>query len=159
MPKLRVIAFMLSADGFSAGPDQSFDDPLGVGGTGIGQWIYPTRVFQKMLSKDDGETGIDNDFGEASMANVGAWIMGRNMFTPARAPWDLEWKGWWGPNPPCHVPTFVLTHHKREPLEMEGDNIFHFVTGGVEEALSRAREAAGTRMCASAPARRRCGNI
>jgi dihydrofolate reductase len=145
MPKLRVSAFMMSADGFGAGPDQGLDNPLGVGGSGLGQWFYPTRVFRKMLGKDDGETGIDNDFAEKSMANVGAWIMGRNMFSPGRGAWDLEWKGWWGPNPPYHVPTFVLTHHTREPLEMEGDNIFHFVTGGIEEALSRARAAAGNK--------------
>jgi dihydrofolate reductase len=143
MPKVRVNAFMISVDGFGAGPDQSLDNPLGVGGTGLGQWFYPTRVFQKMMGKDDGETGIDNDFAEKSMANVGAWIMGRNMFTPARGPWDFEWKGWWGPNPPYHVPVFVLTHHARPPLEMEGDNVFHFVTGGIVEALARARLAAG----------------
>lgn len=143
MGKVRVSAFMMSADGFGAGPDQSLDNPLGVGGAGMGQWFYPTRTFQKMFGKDDGETGIDNDFAEKSMAGMGAWIMGRNMFTPARGPWDLEWKGWWGPNPPYHVPIFVLTHHARPPLEMEGDNIFHFVTGGIEEAMSRAKAAAG----------------
>ena len=144
MGKVRVSAFMLSADGFGAGPDQDLNNPLGVGGSGLGQWFYPTRVFQKMMGKDDGETGVDNDFAEASMQGVGAWIMGRNMFGPVRGPWpDEEWKGWWGPNPPYHVPTFVLTHHPRPPLEMEGDNVFHFVTGGIEEALSRARAAAG----------------
>jgi dihydrofolate reductase len=143
MPKVRVSAFMISADGFGAGPDQSLDNPLGVGGGGLGQWFHPTRVFQKMVGNDDGETGIDNDFAEKAMANVGAWIMGRNMFTPARGPWDLEWKGWWGPNPPYHVPTFVLTHHARPSLEMDGDNIFHFVTGGIEDALARAKSVAG----------------
>jgi dihydrofolate reductase len=143
MPEVRVSAFMMSADGFGAGPDQSLDNPLGVGGGGLGQWFYPTRVFQKMVGKDDGETGIDNDFAEKGMANVGAWIMGRNMFTPARGPWELEWKGWWGPNPPYHVPIFVLTHHARAPLEMEGGNVFHFITGGIEEALSRAKSVAG----------------
>ena len=144
MSKVRVSAFMVSADGFGAGPDQSLDNPLGVGGTGLGQWFYPTRVFQKMVGKDDGETGIDNDFAEKSMAGVGAWIMGRNMFAHSRGPWqDDGWKGWWGPNPPYHVPIFVLTHHARAPLEMEGGNVFHFVTGGMAEALARAREAAG----------------
>jgi dihydrofolate reductase len=144
MSKLRVSAFMVSADGFGAGPDQSLDNPLGVGGTGLGQWFYPTRVFQKMVGKDDGETGIDNDFAEAAMRNVGAWIMGRNMFGPVRGPWpDFEWKGWWGPNPPYHVPVFVLTRHARPPLEMEGGTVFHFVTGGMEEALARARVSAG----------------
>jgi dihydrofolate reductase len=144
MSKLRVSAFMVSADGFGAGPDQSLDNPLGVGGTGLGQWFYPTRVFQKMVGKDDGETGIDNDFAEAAMRNVGAWIMGRNMFGPVRGPWpDFDWKGWWGPNPPYHVPVFVLTRHARPPLEMEGGTVFHFVTGGMEEALARAKQSAG----------------
>jgi dihydrofolate reductase len=143
MPKVRVSAFMISADGFGAGPDQSLDNPLGAGGGGLGQWFYPTRAFQKMVGKDDGETGVDNDFAEKSMANVGAWIMGRNMFTPARGPWDLEWKGWWGPTPPYHVPTFVLTHHARPSLEMEGNNVFHFVTGGIKDALARAKAVAG----------------
>ena len=144
MGKVRVSAFMVSADGFGAGADQDLNNPLGVGGTGLGQWFYPTRVFLKMMGKDDGETGIDNDFAEAAMQGIGAWIMGRNMFGPVRGPWlDEEWKGWWGPNPPYHVPIFVLSHHKRRPLEMEGDNVFHFVTGGIEEALTRARAAAG----------------
>jgi dihydrofolate reductase len=143
MPKVRVNAFAVSADGFGAGPDQSFDNPLGVGGPGLHQWFYPTRVFQKMFGKDEGETGIDNDFAEASMQNMGAWIMGRNMFGPVRGAWpDGEWKGWWGPNPPYHVPVFVLTHHKRDALEMEGGTVFHFVTGGIEEALARAKAAA-----------------
>ena len=144
MGKVRVSAFMVSADGFGAGPDQDLNNPLGVGGTGLGQWFYPTRVFQKMVGNADGETGVDNDFAEAAMQGVGAWIMGRNMFGPVRGPWpDEEWKGWWGPNPPYHVPIFVLSHYPRPPLEMEGDNVFHFVTGGVEEALTRARAAAG----------------
>ena len=144
MGKVRVSAFMVSADGFGAGPDQDLNNPLGVGGTGLGQWFYPTRVFQKMVGNADGETGVDNDFAEAAMQGVGAWIMGRNMFGPVRGPWpDEVWKGWWGPNPPYHVPIFVLSHYPRPPLEMEGDNVFHFVTGGVEEALTRARAAAG----------------
>ncbi len=144
MGKVRVNAFTISADGFGAGADQSLDKPLGVGGTQLHQWFSPTRTFQKLFGDGEGETGIDNDFAETSMENVGAWIMGRNMFGPVRGPWpDGEWKGWWGPNPPYHVPVFVLTHHKRVLLEMEGDNVFHFVTGGIQEALARAKHAAG----------------
>ena len=145
MSKLRVAAFTVSLDGYGAGPDQSLKDPLGVGGEGLHRWMVPTRTFQGMYGKD-GTTGIDDDFAARSFANVGAWIMGRNMFGPVRGPWpDEEWKGWWGDNPPYHVPVFVLTHHARAPVKMAGGTTFHFVTDGVHAALDRAREAAGGR--------------
>ena len=142
--KLRVNAFTVSADGFGAGPDQGRDQPLGRGGEELHQWFLPTRTFQRnVLRRDGGTTGIDNDFAARSFENLGAWIMGRNMFGPVRGPWpDHEWKGWWGANPPYHVPVFVLTHHPRPPLEMEGGTVFHFVTAGIEAALDQARAAA-----------------
>jgi len=146
MPRLRVNSFGLSLDGYGAGPDQGLDHPLGKGGPGLHDWFYPTRTFQKLYGKEEGTTGIDEDFAARGMANLGAWILGRNMFGPVRGPWpDGEWKGWWGPSPPYHVPVFVLTHHERAPLEMEGGTVFHFVTGGIEDALDRARDAAGDR--------------
>ena len=140
MSKLRVNAFSVSADGFGAGPDQSRDHPLGRGGEQLHQWFLPTRTFQReVLRRDGGTTGIDNDFAVRSFENLGAWIMGRNMFGPVRGPWpDYEWKGWWGANPPYHVPVFVLTHHPRPTLEMEGGTVFHFVTEGIEVALDQA---------------------
>src|SRR5215203_5251393 len=142
--KLRVNAFTVSADGFGAGPDQSPDQPLGRGGEQLHQWFLPTRTFQREVQRrDGGTTGIDNDFAARSFENLGAWIMGRNMFGPVRGPWpDDEWKGWWGENPPYHVPVFVLTHHAREPLIMKGGTVFHFVTDGFESALEKARNAA-----------------
>lgn len=145
MSKLRVNAFSISADGFGAGPDQSLEQPLGRGGEQLHQWFLPTRVFQQnVMKKDDGTTGIDNDFAARSFENLGAWILGRNMFGPVRGAWpNNEWKGWWGANPPYHVPVFVLTHHARPPLEMEGGTVFHFVTDGIHTALERARSAAG----------------
>lgn len=144
MSKLRVNAFTVSADGYGAGPAQDRDQPLGRGGEALHQWFIPTRTFQQsVMRKDAGTTGVDDDFARRSFENLGAWIMGRNMFGPVRGPWpDLEWKGWWGPNPPYHVPVFVLTHHPRPSLEMEGGTIFHFVTEGIEVALERARAAA-----------------
>jgi dihydrofolate reductase len=146
MPKLRVNAFAISLDGCGAGPEQSLDNPLGKGGEDLHQWFFPTRTFQKMFGKGDGTTGIDEDFAARSMANMGAWILGRNMFGPVRGPWpDDTWRGWWGDNPPYHVPVFVLTHHPRPPLTMEGGTVFHFVTDGIETALARAKEAAGDR--------------
>ena len=145
MGKLRVAAFSISLDGFGAGPQQSLQDPLGVGGKALHQWAFSTRTFQRMFGDEAaGATGIDDDFAARSFANVGAWILGRNMFGPVRGPWpDDTWKGWWGASPPYHVPVFVLTHHPRAPLEMEGGTTFHFVTGGIQEALALAREAAG----------------
>ena len=147
MSKLRVNAFTISLDGFGAGPDQSLEAPLGVGAEALHQWFVPTRTFQRtVLGKQDGRTGVDDDFAVRSFENVGAWIMGRNMFGPVRGPWpDESWRGWWGENPPYHVPVFVLTHHPRPPLEMEGGTVFHFVTDGFASALERARAAAGKR--------------
>ncbi len=143
MGKLRVAAFTISADGYGAGPDQSMADPLGRGGEDLHGWFIPTKSFQKIYGKEEGTSGVDNEFGERSMDNLGAWIMGRNMFGPVRGEWpNEEWKGWWGDNPPYHVPVFVLTHHPRGPVEMDGGTTFHFVTGGIDEALERAREAA-----------------
>jgi dihydrofolate reductase len=144
MPKLRVACFTVSLDGYGAGSNQDIDNPLGMGGTALHSWFYPTRTFQKMFGKDEGTTGIDNDFAERGTTNLGAWILGRNMFGPIRGPWkDENWKGWWGPNPPYHVPVFVLTHHPRPPITMEGGTTFHFVTDGIEAALQAARAAAG----------------
>lgn len=147
MSKVRVNAFAISLDGYGAGPRQSLEDPLGVGGTGLHEWFYPTRTFREhVLGESGGTTGIDDQFAARGMENVGAWILGRNMFGPVRGPWpDDSWKGWWGDNPPYHVPVFVLTHHARPPLEMEGGTVFHFVTDGIEAALERARAAAGDR--------------
>jgi len=143
MSKLCVRAFTISLDGFGAGPDQSLENPLGVEGENLHRWFFPTKIFQKMLGKDRGTDGVDNDFAEKSFENIGAWIMGRNMFGPVRGPWpDESWKGWWGDNPPYHVPVFVLTHHKRPSLTMEGDNVFHFVSDSIEEVLAQAKEAA-----------------
>ena len=143
MSKLRVACFSVSADGFGAGPDQSLENPLGVGGEALHEWVFPTRTFQAMLGSPGGSTGVDDEFAAAGFANVGAWILGRNMFGPVRGAWpDETWRGWWGASPPYHVPVFVLTHHARAPLEMEGGTTFHFVTGGIRAALDRAREAA-----------------
>jgi dihydrofolate reductase len=136
----------MSVDGFGSGPDQSIENPLGIGGEELHEWMFPTRTWLRMQKKDGGTTGIDDEFVARGFENVGAWIMGRNMFGPVRGPWpDTSWKGWWGRNPPYHVPVFVLTHHARPPLEMEGGTTFHFVTGGIHEALDRAREAADGR--------------
>lgn len=146
MSKVRVAAFAMSLDGFSAGPNQSLDNPLGVGGPSMMGWFFPTRTFRRMQGAEGGETGIDDDFAARSFVNVGAWILGRNMFGPVRGPWpDDEWKGWWGDEPPYHVPTFVLTHHQRAPVEMQGGTTFHFVTEGIHAALDAAKKAAGDR--------------
>ena len=143
MSKVLVHCFSVSMDGFGAGPDQSQDHPLGVGGMSVHEWCYSTRTFQKMLGNDTGGTGIDDDMMARGLENIGAWILGRNMFGPIRGRWpDDSWQGWWGPNPPYHTPVFVLTHHARAPLEMEGGTTFHFVTEGIEAALERARAAA-----------------
>jgi dihydrofolate reductase len=146
MSRLKVKAFTLSLDGYGAGPDQSLQNPLGLGGTALHAWMLHTRTFQqKVLGAEAGDAApdIDDGYAQRSFDNVGAWILGRNMFGPVRGPWpDDEWKGWWGDTPPYHVPVFVLTHHARAPLEMAGGTTFHFVTGGMHEALARAREAA-----------------
>jgi dihydrofolate reductase len=144
MSRIRVNGFAVSLDGFGAGVDQSQQNPLGVGGETLHQWAYGTRTFQKMFGNEDGSTGIDNEFLERGFENMGAWILGRNMFGPIRGEWpDDSWQGWWGSNPPYHVPVFVLTHHPRASLEMEGGTTFHFVTDGIHAALDRARAAAG----------------
>jgi dihydrofolate reductase len=148
MSKLRVESFTISLDGFGAGPDQDLNNPLGVGGTSLHGWAIPTRTFQQKLfgnfGSDGVETGVDDEFAARGFHNVGAWILGRNMFGPVRGPWpDESWRGWWGENPVYQVPVFVLTNHARAPLVMEGGTTFHFVTDGVEVALDRAREAAG----------------
>jgi len=143
MVKVIVRAFSISLDGYGAGPEQSLENPLGVGGRGLHEWLFPTRTFQRILGKDAGTSGVDDEFAARSFENVGAWILGRNMFGPIRGPWpDEHWKGWWGDNPPYHVPVFVLTHHARPPLQMEGGTTFHFVTDGIQSALERARAAA-----------------
>lgn len=145
MSKLRVHCFGLSLDGFGAGPDQSLDNPLGVGGKNLHQWFFPTRVFQKMVggADADGTTGTDNDFAERSFKNIGAWILGRNMFSPSRGPWlDDQWKGWWGDTPPYHCDVFILTHHPRASIPMNGGTTFHFVTDGFQAALTRAQQSA-----------------
>ena len=144
MPKLRVCSFSVSLDGFGAGPAQDLANPMGAGGMALHQWALATRTFQKKFGRDGGSTGVDDEFAKRGFDNVGAWILGRNMFGPVRGPWpDESWKGWWGDEPPYHVPVFVLTHHARKPLEMRGGTTFHFVTDGIDAALARAREAAG----------------
>jgi len=146
MSKLRVQSFAMSLDGYSAGPRQDLQNPLGVRGHEIMQWFMHTRFWRRMQGQEGGETGIDNGIAEKGFDNIGAWILGRNMFGPVRGPWpDESWKGWWGEEPPYHVPVFVLTHHARAPLAMKGGTTFHFVTEGIEAALARAREAAGGR--------------
>jgi len=144
MPRLRVLNFSVSLDGFGAGPDQSLSDPLGVGGEQLHEWVVRTRTFANLFGTGGGETGLDDDYAQRGETGFGATIMGRNMFGPIRGPWENdEWTGWWGDNPPYHHPVFVLTHHARDPVKMEGGTTFHFVTGGIEEALERAFEAAG----------------
>ncbi len=151
MSRLRVNAFAISIDGYGAGPDQALENPMGVGGMALHQWVFGTKTFQTMTGHDAaplsggevGRGGVDDDFAARGFANLGAWILGRNMFAPSRGAWpDDGWKGWWGNNPPYHVPVFVLTHHARPPLTMEGGTTFHFVTDGIHAALKRAREAA-----------------
>ena len=134
----------MSIDGYSAGVNQDLQNPLGVGGPKIFEWFFKTRTFQRMQGQADGETGVDDDFAARGMSNFGAWILGRNMFGPVRGPWpDDAWKGWWGDEPPYHVPTFVLTHHARETLKMAGGTDFHFITDGIHSALAQAKAAAG----------------
>ncbi len=148
MSKFKVAAFSVSLDGFGAGPRQDLQNPLGVRGTELHDWFFRSAVFKKIHGESSGgEKGIDNDFAAQSFENVGAWIMGRNMFGPVRGPWKDEasgesWKGWWGANPPFHTPVFVLTHYAWASLPMEGGTTFHFVTEGIETALKQAREAA-----------------
>ena len=143
MSKLRVHSFAISLDGYGAGPNQDLSNPLGVDGKALHEWAFATRTFQQMFGKEGGATGIDNDFAARGFENLGAWILGRNMFGPIRGPWpDDGWKGWWGDNPPYHTPVFVLTHHVRAPIEMAGGTTFYFVTEGIVAALQKAVEAA-----------------
>lgn len=146
MAKVTVGAFSISIDGYGAGARQSLEDPLGVGGRALHEWMFATRTFRRRHGQEGGATGIDDDFAARSFADVGAWIIGRNMFGPVRGPWpDERWKGWWGEDPPYHVPVFVLTHHPRPALVMQGGTTFHFVTDGILAALERAVEAADGR--------------
>jgi len=146
VPKLRVAAFSVSLDGYGAGPDQSLENPLGVGGKSLHEWAFATKTFRAMFGQEGGATGIDNDFAARSFENVGSWILGRNMFGPVRGPWpDENWKGWWGDTPPYHCDVFVLTHYPRASIEMKGGTVFHFVTDGADAALKRAMDAAGGR--------------
>jgi dihydrofolate reductase len=146
MSKVVVRSFGISIDGYGAGKDQDLQNPLGVRGPELMEWFFPTRMFQKMFGKEQGETGVDNGIAEQGFEGLGAWILGRNMFGPVRGPWpDESWKGWWGEEPPYHVPVFVLTHHPRAPLRMKGGTEFRFVTEGIDAALAQAKEAAGGR--------------
>jgi dihydrofolate reductase len=149
MSKLKVLCFAVSIDGYGAGPNQSMDNPMGMGGMALHEWVLPTKTFQVMHSEmlgggeTGGTTGIDDDFAARGFENIGAWIMGRNMFGPMRGPWeDHSWKGWWGDNPPYHTPVYVLTHHARPPIEMEGGTVFYFVTDGIHSAFKQAMAAA-----------------
>jgi dihydrofolate reductase len=143
MSKLRVHCFTVSLDGYGAGPGQDLDNPLGVGGNALHEWAFATRTFRQMFGSDGGSTGIDDDFAARGSDNIGAWILGRNMFGPIRGPWpDDVWKGWWGDNPPYHTPVFVLTRHPRESFTMTGGTTFHFITSGIHSALQRAADAA-----------------
>jgi dihydrofolate reductase len=143
MTKIRVHAFSISVDGYGAGPSQSLENPLGIGGMALHDWFFPTRTFQRMHGNGDGTTGIDDDFAARGFENIGASILGRNMFGPVRGPWpDETWKGWWGKNPPYHTQVFVLTHHARAPIAMEGGTTFHFVTDGIHAATQLATAAA-----------------
>ena len=143
MSRLRVLSFSISLDGFGAGPHQDLNNPLGVGGTALHEWAFATRTFQQMFGNEGGATGIDDDFAALGFKNIGAWILGRNMFGPIRGPWpDNTWKGWWGDHPPYHTPVFVLTHYPRESITMSGGTTFYFVTEGIHAALERAVDAA-----------------
>ena len=145
MTKLRVLCFGLSIDGYGAGPRQDLNNPLGVGGQAILDWATATRTFRKLHGAEGGdESGADEEFASRGFRNIGAWILGRNMFGPVRGPWKGDsWKGWWGDNPPYRTPVFVLTHHEHQPIEMKGGTTFYFVTDGIDAALKRAVEAAG----------------
>jgi dihydrofolate reductase len=146
MPKLRVHCFSISLDGYGAGPGQELQNPLGVGGEALHEWVVATRTFRQMVGQEGGTTGADDEFTARGFDNIGAWIMGRNMFGPVRGSWpDDSWKGWWGDNPPYHCPVFVLTKHPRTSFTMDGGTTFHFVTDGIHEALKRAAEAANGR--------------
>lgn len=146
MSRVRVACLSLSVDGYCAAPGQSLDHPLGHGGLALHEWLFPTAFFKQMTGQSGGSRGVDQAYAERGMANLGAWILGRNMFSPLRGPWrDESWQGWWGDTPPYHCEVFVLTHHPRPSLQMQGGTVFHFVSEGIEVALARARAAAGAR--------------
>ena len=146
MKKLRVHSFAISIDGYGAGPNQDLANPLGIGGVTLHEWHFATRTFHVMHGQAGGTTGTDDDYAARGFENIGAWVMGRNMFGPVRGPWtDESWKGWWGENPPFHTPVFVLTTHPRASFTMAGGTTFHFVTEGIHTALERARDAAQER--------------
>jgi len=144
MPIVRVNSFAVSLDGYAAGPNQSIENPLGIRGPELFEWFFSTRTWKQMHGHEGGSTGVDDEWARRGMENAGAWILGRNMFGPVRGSWpDDSWRGWWGEEPPYHVPTYVLTHHPRDPVEMKGGTTFHFVTDGIHNALQRAKDAAG----------------
>lgn len=144
MTRVRVENFSISLDGYGAGPDQDVVNPLGTGGEALHEWVIPTRSWRRMHGMEGGESGIDDDFAARGLENIGAWVMGRNMFGPVRGPWtDMTWRGWWGDEPPFACPVFILTHHPRPPIGMRNGTIFHFVTAGIHQALELARQAAG----------------
>jgi dihydrofolate reductase len=146
MSRLRIHCISVSADGFAAGPDQSLENPMGVGGMALHEWVLGTATFARMFGREGGSTGVDDQFAVRGFDGIGSWILGRNMFGPIRNEWpDDAWRGWWGDDPPYHCPVFVLTHHPRAPIEMQGGTTFHFVTDGLQAALGRARAAAGAR--------------
>ena len=146
MPRLLVRSFSISIDGYGAGPRQDLENPLGVGGPAMFDWFFHTRTWRQMHGEEGGETGADDSMAAQGFEGIGAWILGRNMFGPVRGPWpDDSWKGWWGEEPPYHVPVFVLTHNARAPLAMKGGTEFRFVTGGIHAAIEQARAAAGGR--------------
>ncbi len=146
MPKVRVHSFAISIDGYGAGERQDLQNPLGVGGPELMGWFFPTRTWRQMQGLEGGETGLDDDMAAQGFVDIGAWILGRNMFGPVRGPWpDDSWKGWWGDEPPYHTPVFVLTHHARAPIKMAGGTEFRFVTDGIHSALKQATDAAAGR--------------
>lgn len=143
MSRLRVHSFAIALDGYGAGPNQDLNNPLGVGGMALHEWVFRTRSFRQMHGQDGGAPGIDDDFVARGFDNIGAWIIGRNMFGPIRGPWPNDaWKGWWSDNPPYHTPVFVLTNHSRASIEMSGGTTFHFITDGIHSALKRAVDVA-----------------
>jgi len=146
MSRVRVLNFAMSVDGYGAGANQNLEHPVGVNGPELFEWFFQTLVWRRMHNLDGGDSGVDNHVAAQGFENIGAWILGRNMFGPVRGPWpDESWKGWWGDEPPYHVPVFVLTHHARPSFTMQGGTAFHFVTDGIHAALARAKQAAGAR--------------
>jgi dihydrofolate reductase len=147
MSRLRVHCLSMSLDGYVAGPHQSLEEPIGLGGEGLHAWMFECRTWREMTGQAGGTEGVDDGFMAVGFDGIGATVMGRNMFGPVRGPWapvaGKEWRGWWGDDPPYHHAVFVLTHHPHAPIEMQGGTTFHFVTDGIESALEQARGAAG----------------